>query len=177
MPRMHDDFLEWQRLRGGPLGPQLDAFAERLTEKGYSPATVALNVRVAARFGHWLGRRGLAVGEVDEKTVAGFVQRHRCAPGRGDATTLRDLLEQVRSAGLAPPAPAKVDDTTIGRTVSEFDRYLSVDRGLSVATRINYLPIVRSFLAQLCAQTFSTFVYATSTALVSLSFLLASQGW
>ena len=29
----------------------------------------------------------------------------------------------------------------------------------------------------LCAQTFSTFVYATSTALISLSLLLASQGW
>ncbi|HJX51852.1 MAG TPA: tyrosine-type recombinase/integrase, partial [Polyangia bacterium] len=148
MPRMHDDFLEWQRLRGGPLGPQLDAFAETLTEKGYSSATVALKVRVAAKFGRWLGRRGLAVGGVDEQTVAGFVQCHRCPPGRGYATTLRDLLEQVRSAGLAPPAPAKVDDTTIGRTVSDFDRYLSVDRGLSVATRINYLPIVRSFLAE-----------------------------
>jgi len=32
--------------------------------------------------------------------------------------------------------------------VSEFGRYLVVDRGLSVSTRINYLPIVRSFLAE-----------------------------
>jgi site-specific recombinase XerD len=148
MPRMHDDFLEWQRLRGGPLGPQLDTFAETLTEKGYAPPTVALKVRVAAEFGHWLGRRGLAVGDIDERYVARFVQHHRCTPGRGDTATLRDVLEQVRSAGLAPPGPAKVDDTTIGRTVREFDRYLLVDRGLSVATRITYLPIVRSFLAE-----------------------------
>jgi site-specific recombinase XerD len=148
MPWIHDEFLEWQRLRAGPLGPQLDTFAEMLTQKGYSPATVVLKVRVVAKFGHWLGRRGLAVGEVDEQAVAGFVQRHRCAPGRGDAATLRDLLEQVRSAGLAPPPPTKVDDTTIGRIVREFDRYLSVDRSRSVATRSNYLPIVRSFLAE-----------------------------
>jgi hypothetical protein len=26
---------------------------------------------------------------------------------RGDAVTLRDVLEQVRSAGLAPPAPPR----------------------------------------------------------------------
>ena len=38
-------------------------------------------------------------------------------------------------------------------------------------------PAVRKFIALLRAQTFSTFVYATSTTLISLSFLLASQGW
>jgi integrase/recombinase XerD len=148
MPRMHDDFLEWQRLRAGPLGPHLDTFAETLTEKGYPPETVALKVRLAAKLGHWLGRRGFTVGEVDEQAVARFDRRHPCAPRRGDAATLRDVLEWVRSAGLAPPAPAKVDDTVIGRIVSEFGRYLLVDRGLSVLTRSNYLPIVRSFLAE-----------------------------
>ncbi len=148
MPRMHDDFVEWQRLRAGPLGPHLDTFAETLTEKGYSPTTVALKVRLAAKFGYWLGRRGLAVDQVDEQAVARFIQSHPCVPQRGDAATLRDVLEQVRSAGLAPPALAKVDDTAIGRIVSEFGRYLLVDRGLSVSTRISYLPIVRSFLAE-----------------------------
>jgi len=29
MPRLHDDFLEWQRLRAGPLGAQLETFAGR----------------------------------------------------------------------------------------------------------------------------------------------------
>jgi hypothetical protein len=145
---MYDDFLKWQRLRAGPLGPHLGTFAETFTEKGYAPATVALKMRLAAKFGHWLGRRGLTVDEVDEQTLARFVQRHPCVPRRGDAATLRDVLERVRSAGLAPPAPAKVDDTAIGRIVSEFGRYLLVDRGLSVSTRINYLPIVRSFLAE-----------------------------
>ena len=148
MPRMHDDFVEWQRLRSGPLGPHLDTFAETLTEKGYSPATVALKVRLAAKFGHWLGRRELAVDQVDEQAVARFVQSHPCVLRRGDAATLRDVLEQVRSAGLAPPAPAKVDDTMIGRILSEFGRYLLVDRGLSASTQTNYMPIVRSFLAE-----------------------------
>jgi len=37
MPRMHDDFLEWQRLRAGPLGPHVEAFAETLTEKDIRP--------------------------------------------------------------------------------------------------------------------------------------------
>ncbi len=148
MPRMHDDFLKWQRLRAGPLGPHLDTFAKTLTERGYPPATVACKVRLAAKFGDWLGRRGLTVEEVDEQAVARFVRRHPCVPRRGDAATLRDVLERVRSAGLAPPAPVKVDDTAIGRIVSEFGRYLLVDRGLSVLTQINYLPIVRSFLLE-----------------------------
>jgi len=98
----------WKRLR------------RRSTEKGYPPATVALKVRQAAKFGHWLGRQGFTVDEVDEQAVARFIQLHPCAPRRGDGATLRDVLEQVRSAGLAPPAPAKVDDTAIGRIVSEF---------------------------------------------------------
>jgi integrase/recombinase XerD len=148
MPRMYDDFLEWQRLHAGPLGPQLDTFAKTLTEKGYSPGTVALKLRLTAEFGHWLGRQGLTVGDANEQAVAKFFRHHHCAPRRGDVATLRDLLEQIRSVGLAPPAPAKVDDSAIGRIVSEFGRYLLVDRGLSVLTRINYLPIVRTFLAE-----------------------------
>jgi site-specific recombinase XerD len=148
MPRMYDDFLEWQRLRAGPLGPQLDTFAKTLTEEGYSPVTVAAKLRLITEFGHWLGRQGLTVGDADEQTVAKFFRRHHCTPRRGDAATLGDLLEQIRSAGLAPPAPVKVDDSAIGRIVSEFGRYLLVDRGLSVLTQINYLPIVRTFLAE-----------------------------
>lgn len=150
MPRLHDDFLEWQRLRAGPLGTQLDTFSATLAVKGYAPATVAVKVHVAVEFGHWLGRRGLTVGDLDEQCVDAFIRRHRAPPphGRGDVATLRDVLAQVRSAGLAPPPPTKVDDTTIGRTVREFGRYLSVDRGLSVATRTNYLPIVRWFLSE-----------------------------
>lgn len=150
MPRLHDDFLEWQRLRAGPLGAQLDRFAATLTAKGYALTTVALKVHVAAEFGHWLGRRGLAVDDLDEQRVCEFLRRHHGPPprGRGDVATLRDLLEQVRSAGLAPPHAAEVDDTTIGRTVREFDQYMSVDRGLSVATRTNYVPVVRSFLSE-----------------------------
>jgi len=149
MPRMHDDFLEWQRLRAGPLGPHVEAFAETLTEKGYPPATVALKVRQAAKFGHWLGRQGFTVDEVDEQAVARFIQLHPCAPRRGDGATLRDVLEQVVPPAWRRQRPPKVDDTAIGRN-RERVRPVSGGGPWPVRSRlgINYLPIVRSFLAE-----------------------------
>ena len=50
-------------------------------------------------------------------------------------------------------------------------------RKISLSSREGLSKSLPESSAQLCAGTFRTFVYATSTALISLSFLLASQGW
>jgi site-specific recombinase XerD len=58
---------------------------------------------------------------------------------------LRDLVEALRDAAVAPPPRPAADETQLER---EFGHYLVVERGLSQATLKNSLPFVRRFLAE-----------------------------
>lgn len=128
----------------GPLAPHVDAFARRLSELGYARFTRREKLRVVADFGRWLERRGRVVADVDEHILVEYLERRR---RRSNSTTLGDLVEALRSAGVLPrPAPATVECPR-ERVVLEFARYLVEERALSQASLDNSLPFVRSFLA------------------------------
>src|SRR6188472_776545 len=96
-----------QRWRSGPLAPHVEAFARRLLELGYTGSTRRAKLRVVADFGRWLERRGRVLPEVDEHIVGEY--QERCRRG-GDSTTLCDLVEALRSAGVVPPTtPAALE--------------------------------------------------------------------
>lgn len=132
-----------QRLQSGPLAPHVDAFERRLSDLGYASSTRREKLRVVADFGRWLERRGVAIADVDEHIVVDY---HGRSGRRGDSTTLADLLEALRSAGVVRrPVPATVECPR-ERVVLEFARYLVEERALSQASLNNSLPFVRSFL-------------------------------
>lgn len=133
-----------QRWHFGPLAAHVDEFARRLSELGYARSTKRDKLRMVADFGRWLERRRRVVADVDEQIVVAYQGRCRC---RGLSTTLADLLETLRSAGIVHrPTPATIDCPR-ERVVHEFARYLLEERALSQASLDNSLPFVRRFLA------------------------------
>jgi hypothetical protein len=59
----------WERLRLGPLGPYIDAFAQHLSERGYMRPAARHKIRVVAGLNRWLKRRGRGVEDLDEQVV------------------------------------------------------------------------------------------------------------
>ena len=79
---MLEGFLERlaadKRSRGNPLVVHLSPFAASLKEGGYADATMRSKLWLLADLGHWLGRRGLPVTQLDERVVeAFFVEKRR----------------------------------------------------------------------------------------------------
>ncbi len=134
--------LAGDRWHSGPLGPYIDAFAGQLQQLGYASSTTREKLGVVADFSRWLQRRGLLAADVDEEVVVKYLGR--C--DRGDPTTLGDLLEVLRGAGVVPRPTRDDDQTQLERLEREFGQYLAVERGLSSASLKNSLPFVRSFL-------------------------------
>jgi site-specific recombinase XerD len=141
----------WRRLHEGPLACYVEAFAERLRDRGYATPTGRLKLWLVADFSRWLERRGLLASDVDEKLVEKYLRHRKRRRGRvqgGQPETLRDLLRLLRELGVvAAPRPPE-DDSAAARVVGEFGHYLTHERRLSQATLLNTLPFVRRFLDQ-----------------------------
>jgi site-specific recombinase XerD len=144
------DPLAQPRPCAGPLGAYVAGFGALLDARGYARATAKEQRHFVAEFSGWLDRRRLEIDDVDERRGMEFVRawRRRGRGRRGDGTTLRTLLEQLRQIGvIAAPTPA-VESTALSRVEQRFGVYLTQERGLAPATLINYLPVVRRFLSE-----------------------------
>ncbi len=133
----------------GPFGAYIEGFRALLDARGYARATEKEQLQCVAAFSRWLARRRLAIDDVDERRGTEFVRaRRRCGRvGRGDGTTVRTLLEHLRQLGVIPAPTPAVDPTELSRVEQAFGVYLAQERGLSRATLISYLPVVRRFLS------------------------------
>lgn len=138
-----------QRMREGPLGPYINEFSGLLCEQGYSHQFARQQIRWLADFSRWLQRQGLHVKDIEAQRIVGYLQyrRRRWRPRRGEHSILKRFLALLRSKGLLPEAPPATKNAR-QRTEDDFGRYLSEERGLSRATLLNYLPIIRRFLAE-----------------------------
>ena len=67
----------WKRLRLGPLGPYIDAFAQQLSVRGYARSAGRNKIRAVVRFNRWLARRQCGVEDLDERVVSAFLSRRR----------------------------------------------------------------------------------------------------
>ena len=138
-------------MHAGGLRDQIGAFATALTDRGYAPSTTREYVRLAAHLGRWIEREQLSVVSLDETHVGRFLahRRRRGRKTRSNTSTLRLLLELMREMGVSRAHLMKDAETHVGpiaRVESEFASYLTEERGLSVSTRLNYVPIARSLL-------------------------------
>ena len=139
----------WQRLHTGPLGPYIDPFARHLAQQGYSRASIDDKLRMVATLSRWMACLPLDLAALDERQVATFLQdlhQRRRRGRRGDVSTLRTLLEQLRNSGVIPTPLTASNSSTLQRLQDDFSGYLREERGLADATLDNYLPVVEAFL-------------------------------
>ncbi len=133
----------------GPLAPLIDGFAERLTSLGYANSTIKHKLRETLVLSRWLCRCNISLSLFDEQRVSQFNKYYRrrykgrC---RGTVTTLKLLLSYLRNLGETPFPASTIDDSPLKQIELEFERFLSLERGLSQATVTNYLPTVKQFL-------------------------------
>lgn len=139
------------RSRAGPLAPDLDGFADWLATAGYVPSSVKVKLGTVSHLGAWLVPEALGPEALDQQRMDAFLQTRRLRRGfrRGESKTVRQLLDYLRENGRIPAAaPEPGCDGPIDQIARTYEHFLVHERGLSRATVINYLPIVRTFLAE-----------------------------
>jgi site-specific recombinase XerD len=133
----------------GTLGSVLPIYAAHLSQQGYARQTAHQQLRFLADLNQWLHRQRLQATDLTEPILHRYLRsRHRrFRPRRDDNSMLRKLLRLLHDQNLlpikAPPAVNKPHQ----RVEDDFDRYLSEERGLSMATRINYRVFIHRFLS------------------------------
>jgi integrase/recombinase XerD len=130
----------------GRLAAHLDGFATLLGGQGYAPATVRQKNDLLADFSAWLAEHDVPLAVLAEAHADQFLTEYHRRARRGDAWTIRQLIRYLRDNGRIPVLPPEVDATAAGDLVGAFGGFLRTERGLSVSTLANYLPIARSFL-------------------------------
>lgn len=136
--------------RSDPLTSHLDGFATLLASEGYAATTVHIKCTLVAELGRWLKRRKFALIKLDEPLLGQFHawRRRRGEVQRGDMATTQQLLTFLRNVGCVPILSPPIDRSAVGKLIRDFALFLSSERGLSPATLLNYLPIVRRFLTE-----------------------------
>ena len=135
-------------VRVGRLADYLDGFAALLGGQGYAPMTMRQKDVLLADFSLWLEEHDVPLNVLGGDHAGQFLAERPCRVRRGDAWTIRQLIEYLRDIGSVPVPVRTVESTAEGDLLSAFGGFLRSERGLSPATLANYLPIVRGFLDQ-----------------------------
>jgi site-specific recombinase XerD len=135
------------RLRFGPLGPHIDAFARMLFEQGYSCPAAKQKIHLIAELSLWLNGRHLALSSLNEKTIDRFKQDRRRLH-RGESAALRQIIQFLRRTDVIKTPRTKSKEPALERITEAFARYLAAERGLQSVTVVNYIRETRLFLRE-----------------------------
>jgi len=133
----------------GPLDVIIPTYAAFLSQQGYSKLSARQQLRFLADMNRWLRQKRLQVTDLSEPTIKRYMRsRHgRLRPRRDDAAILNRLVHLLHTHGLLPQKATRLPDNPHQYIDNDFDHYLSEDRGLCLATRINYRPFIQKFLS------------------------------
>lgn len=134
----------------GPLGCCIEGFAAQLSSQGYAPETVHAKCDLLAGLSRWLERRNLALGALGERELKQFQasRRRQGKTRRGDPATAQQFLQYLREHGHTAPAVQTLDMHPAALVVHDFEGFLRSERGLSTATVVFYVGVVRRFLRE-----------------------------
>ena len=132
----------------GPLGCCIEGFAAQLSAQGYTPDTIHAKRDLLADLNRWLEGRQLSLATLDERRLRQFQasRRRRGRMRRGDPATTQQLLQYLRERGHTAPAVPAIDVHPAAAVVRDFEAFLRSERGLSTATVVSYVTVVRRFL-------------------------------
>ena len=149
MEQLYKDPRTPLRMREGPLGACIDAFARELIDEGYARASARYALQLVADLGRWLRRRRVVAAQLTPEHFARYLE-HRSRQGHhrsGDAAILRRLLKLLLEQGIVAQSPP-IERTQAERLEDEFRLYLERERRLAPATVFHYLVHIKRFLAQ-----------------------------
>jgi integrase/recombinase XerD len=131
----------------GPLARHRDSLREDLQAQGYAPCSVRYVLNLMVHLSRWLDVQALDTQDLDSERIDEFLE-HRRAAGYTHLLSprgLKPILEHLRHVGAIsiPPTPR----TPVDDLLDEYDGYLVQERGLSPATRQEYLRVARHFLS------------------------------
>jgi site-specific recombinase XerD len=151
LPRHGLAIASGEQLCTGPLALHIEGFAAQLSRKGYAHNTVLSKRDVLADLSQWLERRHLSLEALEEGRLRGFLaaRRRRGKARRGDRATGQQFLEYLRDRDQIAATPQRIDRTPAAGLTRDFEGFLYSERGLSTATVVSYLPVVRRFLDEL----------------------------
>ena len=150
MERFYRDPRTLARMGEGALGPCVGAFAEQLSEQGYTRGSARLSLRLVANFSRWIERRGVVVQTLAPEDIGRYLKYRRAhqLPRREDAGILRRFLTLLVDRGVVAQKKASAP-TPARQFEEEFRQYLQQERGLAPATIGNYLQMASRFLVHL----------------------------
>ena len=121
MEQLYKDQSTLRRMREGPLGAYVGAFARQMIDEGYARTSARYALQLVADFGRWLSRRRTQVPQVTAEHTVGYL-RYRSGQGQfrsGDASILRRLLSLLIEQGAVAPESSK-EQTPADRMEAEF---------------------------------------------------------
>ncbi|WP_156842030.1 tyrosine-type recombinase/integrase [Novosphingobium aquimarinum] len=130
------------------IDPYLDSFTQSFAEAHYKPSTIKYHRDLAQRFGRLMDEAGIApsaltpdIAEQLARTVAqgpkSLIRFHRLA---------RKLAEHLIEIGVAPPVPLSEAEIARRELLSDYETYLTKQRGLSPRTIYHTLRFADRFL-------------------------------
>ena len=101
-------------------------------ESGYEVATMQQKLRWLADLGLWLGRRGLTVKDLDEQRIEPYFagRRQNGLGRRGDRTTVRQLLDNLREHSVVQCVTPTRDTSPPAAILDGYEKHLRSERGL-----------------------------------------------
>ena len=151
MNRFFKDVRTIERMKRGPLGRYIILYCDQLLAHGYRRKSARRKLQLAADFTRWLDRKNIAASQVISRHVGDYLQsrkRSGVAIHLGDRAAVFGFLRLLHDHGVTEERSPQAPVTPIQKLLSEYGLYLEKEQALSRATRINYAPFVRQFLAR-----------------------------
>ena len=130
----------------GPLAGFAEGYGTELTQLGYAPASVRLQLKVLADLSDWLSSHGTAAADLRRSDLDRFL-RHRRAAGStryASIRAVRPVLDYLQRFEVVPRHDAVLGPVDV--MLHRFWRYLTVERALAAVTARAYLDMVRPFV-------------------------------
>jgi len=139
-----------ERLRQGPLGDHLDAYAAAVAEQGYAHHSIGRQIVAIADFSRWLKHKHIEIQALDHQVVDRFLsfRRRQQRVARGDPKALDRMLSMLRQKGIVKQCPPAVAGSARSKIAAEFHSYLLQEIGQSPSTAKNYTPFADQFLME-----------------------------
>ncbi len=161
------------RRQPGEMGPYIAGLRARLLELGYTHGTTKNMLAVAGQLGRWMSSEGLEPSQLTDAAIEGFRHARRADGYRRvpSARALQPLVVFLRSEGVVMSGDGALL-SPLEIVISDYRRWLVVERGLAPPTVLRYEKLACRFLQERAAADGTGFIEGLTGKHV-IAFLLA----